>query len=126
MENKVALSKDIEEQKKFLSETKSAIEIVLQSIINSRVSLRIEKKSNNRETWWELIDIKDDWQRACGAMQVCFRKVILRTWQVWWDDSNDSCVLQFNFDYDMKCYGSNSLDICRLRVYRDGFIERID
>lgn len=126
MENKVVLSKDIEEQGKFLSEVKSAINIVLQSIVNARVSLIMEKKKNNREEWWELIDIKDDWQRACGSMRVCFSKVVLRTWQIWWDDSNDSCVLQFNFDIELTRGGSNSLDICRLRVYRDGFIERID
>lgn len=126
MENKVTLSKDIEEQKNFLSETKSAIEIVLQSIVNSRVSLITEKKKNNREEWWELVDVKDDWQRACGAMKACFKRVQLKTWSIWWDDTDESCVIQFNFYYDTMHFGSNSLDICRLRVYRDGFIERID
>lgn len=126
MENKVVLSKDIEEQGKFLSEVKSAINIVLQSIVNARVSLIMEKKKNNREEWWELIDIKDDWQRACGSMKVCFKRVVLRTWSIWWDDTDESCVIQFNFDIELTRGGSNSLDICRLRVYRDGFIERID
>lgn len=126
MENKVVLSKDIEEQGKFLSEVKSAIEIVLQSIVNARVSLITEKRKNNREEWWELIDIKDDWQRACGSMKICFREVTLRTWRIWWDDTDESCVMQFNFNFELTRGGSNSLDICRLRVYRDGFIERID
>lgn len=126
MENKVVLSKDIEEQGKFLSEVKSAINIVLQSIVNARVSLIIEKKKNNREEWWQLVDVKDDWQRACGSMKVCFKKVVLRTWSIWWDDTDESCVIQFNFDIELTRGGSNSLDICRLRVYRDGFIERID
>lgn len=126
MENKVVLSKDIEEQGKFLSEVKSAINIVLQSIVNARVSLIMEKKKNNREEWWELVDVKDDWQRACGSMKVCFKRVVLRTWSIWWDDTDESCVMQFNFDIELTRGGSNSLDICRLRVYRDGFIERID
>lgn len=126
MENKVVLSKDIEEQGKFLSEVKSAINIVLQSIVNARVSLIMEKKKNNREEWWQLVDVKDDWQRACGSMKVCFKRVVLRTWSIWWDDTDESCVIQFNFDIELTRGGSNSLDICRLRVYRDGFIERID
>ena len=126
MENKVMLSKDIEEQGKFLSEVKSAINIVLQSIVNARVSLIMEKKKNNREEWWQLVDVKDDWQRACGSMKVCFKRVVLRTWSIWWDDTDESCVIQFNFDIELTRGGSNSLDICRLRVYRDGFIERID
>lgn len=126
MENKVMLSKDIEEQGKFLSEVKSAINIVLQSIVNARVSLIMEKKKHNREEWWQLVDVKDDWQRACGSMKVCFKRVVLRTWSIWWDDTDESCVIQFNFDIELTRGGSNSLDICRLRVYRDGFIERID
>ena len=126
MENKIVLSKDIEEQGKFLTEVKPAINIVLQSIVNARVSLIMEKKKNNKEEWWELADVKDDWQRACGSMKVCFKKVVLRTWNIWWDDTDESCVIQFNFDIELARCGSNSLDICRLRVYRDGFIERID
>lgn len=127
MENKTLLSKNIEAQAKFLSDTRQAIQTVLQSIINERVSLTIEKKTNYRkEEWWELINTSHNWKEDCGVMSDCFKNVVLRTWHIWWDDTNESCILQFNFDYETKHYGSNSLDLCRLRVYHDGFIERID
>lgn len=126
MENKTLLSKNIKAQADFLSLNLRAIQIELQSIINTKlpISLKIERKTNCREEWWEL-NLNHNWKENCGVMSVCFKNVVLKTWDIWWDDTNESCVLQFNFNYEEKIHGSNSLEICRLRVYRNGYIERI-
>ena len=112
-----------EAQVEWIKKVIPQVNTVVGSLIGIPVELLVKACSNSRNKWIEVYDIRKDMQRACGVMKRCFTSVQLKTWNVFFDQVDQSCVMTFNFDYELTGCGSNSVEVCTIRVKEDGFVE---
>lgn len=112
----MSLKNNIDEQRAYLQRNLTQINTVVSAILGYRTNLEIVEKTNNRGTYFKVIDgrnIKD----KCGVMAKAFVEVTIGSFSVGWSD--EGVYMNFVFNYEHNDGGTNGAEFCRLEVVND-------
>lgn len=113
--------KDLEKQMEFLNEIKNDVQIILSSIVQSKVYLDVVESKDYANKIYYKFESEQNFVSMCGMMAICFEDV-KTTSSLYWNESG--LVIDFKYEVKYKDCESNGFRICGLCVdYKSKFVK---
>jgi hypothetical protein len=112
----MSLKNNIDEQRKYLERNLEQLNTVVSAVLGYRTHLEIIEKTNNRGTYFKVIDNRNI-RDKCGVMAKAFTEVTISNFGIWWSDEGVCFYLHFNYVHIGG--GSTGAEFCRIDIVND-------
>lgn len=112
----MSLKNNIDEQRNYLERNLEQLNTVVSAILGYRTHLEIVEKTNNRGTYFKVIDNRNI-RDKCGVMAKAFTEVTIGSFSVGWGD--EGVYMSFDFNYEHIDGGTNGAKFCEIEIVND-------